>query len=207
MLSKRKKWDKSRSGEVPNQSKSAKRPKEKRPVPQREKQSDESEGREHGNALSKERKIGMIVETTIVKTGRNPMHEKLDGSEKTERPIIKCSENDTRSNALTYLEKLRPEDTSVTPPEDSKLFLTLLKEENSGSIKLLDDSARQLIGYANQLATPKTKCDETGEILQRGPSHAIMDAVKCLEASRNAMKTKLDYLKFGRELLNETKTR
>jgi len=68
-------------------------------------------------------------------------------------------------------------------------IFTELKEEKSGSIQLLNSSAMQLI--------------TTGEMLIKNGK--VKEGVKCLAEARNAMKTKLDYMKFGKDLIGGMK--
>lgn len=140
---------------------------------------------------------------TIRKTVSETLNEENSGPEIIERDNEKPNVTIIAKTEKTNCQKLKSEEGEMIRPLDSSQILIRLKEENSGSIQLLDDSAKQLHSYAKLLATPPRVDEETGEVIQRAPDHKVLEAVKCLDACRNMMKVKLDYLKFGKALIEE----
>ena len=93
---------------------------------------------------------------------------------------------------------------SITQPLDSKALLTHLKEENSNSMNLIRDSARQLIESGRKLTQPM-KDSEEYEVIRSAPNSNIQQAVKCYDTARNLLNTQLEYLKFARQLAKDVR--
>lgn len=157
----------------------------------------------HARNLEKKTRQESATITTV--TGKKVMKDAHNGAKK-----IKTEKTKIKGSVMQELKK--PNDQKFTPtvsaetqPADSKHLLTVLDEEKSGSLKLLNDSAKHLMDLANSLAKPTRTAEDSGEILQRAPSQNIDMAIKCFGELRNVMKTKLDYLKFGKELMDDRK--
>lgn len=135
----------------------------------------------------------MKGENSILKKQQVPKRDDL----KTGENIMNGEEKTLLNNAKS----LKNADGETIPFTESNRLLTLLNEENKGSIQQLNHCAEQLISYAEQLAAPRTKDDIENGVIRSAPSHNIIEAAKCLEMARNAFKTKLDFLKFGKDLL------
>lgn len=119
-----------------------------------------------------------------------------------EQKRIEEGENIMPKTEKTSSEKSSSEGKEMIQQSDSTQLSTILKTENESSIQLLNSSARQLQGYAEGLAKPR-KIDDDGEVIQRSTSHDLMTAVGCLSQLNAIMKTKLDYLKFAKEVNDE----
>ena len=78
-----------------------------------------------------------------------------------------------------------------------------LSEEKLVSVNLLNDSTKHLIMLAKSATSLMRVDDETGEVLIRPAAQDIDVAIKALSEARNIMKIKLDYLKFGKELITD----
>lgn len=145
------------------------------------------------NAKSDQGKLIMTTENTTIKNESN-------GAKKTESsngPQIESGIQETAENAPIVIKSTNAEKTQQS---DFTALSETLKAENESSIQLLSNTAKRLIDYADQLAAPR-KVDD-GEIIQRSATHELDIAVKCLSEARNVMKTKLEFLKFGKELLS-----
>lgn len=141
-----------------------------------------------------------IEERSTLKTHPKPIIEKKFGEKITKNTLTKNREKSMPETEKKTPVVVMPEGESGILPSDSTQLSKMLRTESESSVMLLDSSARQLVGYADQLAKPPRVCEETKEVIQKAPSHQIMDAVKCLDAARNMMKTKLDYMAFGQRL-------
>ncbi len=138
----------------------------------------------------------------------NTTSEKKPEKINTERKIVSTSTEckgsgmqETKKNNET---KLTSEGGELTQQSDSSRQSLILHQEKSSSLKLLNDSAEHLQDLAKSLAKPR-KTDENGEVIQRCPTHEIEVAIRCLTEARNIMKTKLDFLKFGKDLIDSNK--
>ncbi len=139
------------------------------------------------NIMKEKNKQSLIEKNNgELKTGRNTMNT-------TENSIEKKTNLPTSSNA----------DVKTIQPLDSNQIFNRMREENLNSIDLLKNSTKQLIDYSKRLARPRT--DDDGEIIQDVGADRIMMAAKCLDNARNMMKTKLDFLRFSKSLLDEKK--
>jgi hypothetical protein len=90
--------------------------------------------------------------------------------------------------------KLSSEEEKKIPRSGFSEISNALNEEKSSSIQLLNDSTQQLMTLAKDL----TKKNKEGV-----PAYNIDVAVKCLSEVRSTLKTKLEYLKFAKELNDE----
>jgi hypothetical protein len=88
---------------------------------------------------------------------------------------------------------------------DSIELSSSLKRERLSSMKLLDDTALHLRDLALQMA--EIKKDDEGNIIQRAQAHNVQTAVMCLTELRNVMKTKLEFLRLGKELMEMEKSK
>jgi hypothetical protein len=155
------------------------------------------------NTTRKQKSIETNQKENITKeTKTNVTSERENIGEKTVKNTTSDRENTTIEIKSSTPERPKIVNTGETQPSVSKELSMTLRMEQLSSVKLLDKSARQLTEYAEQLAGPQ-KVDEEGEVIQRAPTRQIMDAVKCLDASRNMMKTKLEYLRFGVSLAKD----
>jgi hypothetical protein len=100
----------------------------------------------------------------------------------------------TVKNSAEVSSMLEDEETLLS---DSIQSSVLLKEEICQSLEQLNDSSKQLISYAKKLSAPMM-CSEQREVIMETSTRNITDALRCLEESRNTMKTKLEYLKFAK---------
>lgn len=147
-----------------------------------EKRSEQKEGRD---TIGTQQKRTSAEQKTSAKTGKKKMRDNENGIEKTEK-------SNGKKNELAESKEIQH--------TDSQALSTVLKEEKSSSIQLLDDSANQLMNLAESVSAPRTKDTETGEITRRATDNEILMATKCFENVNQILKTKLDYLKFGNEL-------
>lgn len=126
---------------------------------------------------------------------KNTLHETEKRSEHTAGSYMTETENKMPV-------KQKSESTEIIPQSDSSLLSMTLRRENENSIALLDNSAKHLVTIAETLVSPK-KVDYEGNIIQRSTSVDIDTAVRCLSEARSLMKTKLEFLKFGHQLIKE----
>lgn len=141
-----------------------------------------------------------IVEKRVI--GPTPKKKNSDAKntdKKIENHIMQTKGNIMPTTETTNSEKSLNAGTSTTPQSDSKELSTLLREERSGSISLLQDTSEHLIDLAHSIA--HANYDEDGEIIKRAANQEVEVALKCFEQARLTMKTKLEYLKFGKDLL------
>lgn len=132
------------------------------------------------------------LENTTTKTKSIITEEIKNGERIIENEEMPQLENGTQKIESKTTEKLLPTDIKEIQPSDSKVLLLKLNEEKSASVTLLNNSATRLISLAEKMM-PK----EDDEI----DTYKVDVAVKCLAESRAAMKTKLEYLKFAKDLL------
>lgn len=160
------------------------------------------ERKEEGSVIKKTSPIEKSIESkseSIIKRQESVKSSASESGEKeTERSVMSTKEESTKS-LITSSASLK-EGESLTPQLDSKKVLSGLKEESYNSIKSLNDSSEQLIGYAKRIAKPLKVAEDDGEILQDTTVERMMNAAKCLDIARNTMKAKLDYLKFGKSI-------
>lgn len=147
-----------------------------------------------------ELKIKPEDENTIIETETSVISEETIIVEPIEKKQMNTNENTTQKIEPETLKELTIDEEKDGLQLASIQLSKMLKEENEGSVKLLDSMSRQAIGYAIQLAKPQKIDEETGEVIQNAPTHQIMDAVKCLDLARNSMNSKLDFMKFGDKL-------
>lgn len=102
----------------------------------------------------------------------------------------------TESNNSTELSK---QGTGQTQLSGSQELSTLLNEERSGSINLLQDTSEHLINLGHSVA--QVVYDDDDEIIRKPAAHEVDQAIKCFSAANELMKTKLEHLKFAKELL------
>jgi len=79
---------------------------------------------------------------------------------------------------------------------------TNLRKENSSSIKSLSESASHLTQLARGLTKGEVET-ETGKIVSKPSLRDVEMALKLTLGANDLMKTKLDYIKTGKELVNE----
>lgn len=79
---------------------------------------------------------------------------------------------------------------------------TNLRKENSSSIKLLSESTNHLTQLARGLT--KGEIDTgNGKIIHKPTMNDVELALKLTMGANDLMKTKLDYIKSGKDLINE----
>lgn len=138
-------------------------------------------------------------ENTTKKIESSAIKEEVNGERKIESENVSNKGNGMPEIKKENSQKSLSADVITTPQLDSSRLLTVLNEERLGSIRQLNNINDQLIGYAKSLAKPATIADD-GEVIKRSSTPDLELAIKCLTESRNVMKTKLDYMKFGKEL-------
>lgn len=121
---------------------------------------------------------------------------------------IEISISPIKENTTVEIEKSRKQKSTLVNTEENQqsvysTYYENLKEERLDSVKLLNDTAKQLMGLATYLTRSKKDCD--GEVIQNPPDHKIHDAVKIFSELRNVMNTKLGYLKLGKEIIDSRK--
>jgi len=143
-------------------------------------------------------------ETNIIETTKKSLTEKSvsgtteiknsetkkekNGQEITEINKMQDNVNGTLEINQEKQKKYEIENINETPQSVSTQVYRELGEERLNSVRLLNNSATQLIDLAQQL-TSKEKGTNNIDV-----------AVKCLTEARNTMKIKLDYLKFAKDI-------
>lgn len=136
-------------------------------------------------------------ESAITQIQSQRIRDDENGVEEIESDRTPLSENIMSETKKSSGEKSMSQGEGVIQPADSNPYSIALKEENSSSVKLLDDSSRLLINLA------KANLDK--EMNKAAVLQNTDIAVKCLSEARNLMKTKLEFMKFGNELLRNNK--
>jgi len=115
-----------------------------------------------------------------------------------ETMYLSTSESTTKETDRANLEKSSLVGADETQSSALIPSSEIIKKENSNSIQLLNSSAEHLLDLAKSMATPRK--DDEGEVIQKAPTHYVETSIKCLQELRGIMKTKLEYLKFAKEL-------
>lgn len=132
--------------------------------------------------------------------------EDQDTENKCNRIQKQGKENEKEYAALTaQTRKAIMQEGSLTieeqiPHEDSSTLSGVLKRERSSSVQELNKSSKLLVGLAKNLLQGKID-EETGEVIIKPNINEIDSALRLLEGARNIQKTKLDFLKFGKDLI------
>ena len=109
---------------------------------------------------------------------------------------MKNKETTTEETETKDLRLFTEEGSAEIPQEASKTLLGIFLKERKSSVKFLNESAEHLLNLAESLA------DSSQEKPNQKPSqYQVEMQVKCLLGANDIMKTKLDYIKFGRELI------
>lgn len=96
-------------------------------------------------------------------------------------------------------------DSSEIPSLESSQLSTVLEKEKVSSIETLNELSKPLLGYVKSAI--QSRIDDNGDFIKT-PSTIEMDTIlRCAEAARNMQKTKLDYLKFSKDLLSDKNTK
>jgi hypothetical protein len=115
---------------------------------------------------------------------------------KEEKETYKTQEENNENGMLTIrpnsLPRSNREEEKMTPLSDSLNYYNNLETEKSDSITLLNDSAQQLMKLTKDIVN------------NNKGNHPIETelAIKSLSEVRSIMKTKLDFLKFGKEIVD-----
>lgn len=143
---------------------------------------------------------GSAERNITTKTKRSLIENEKNAGKETARPQEKEIGNGMQKTEVITSPKKKSEENGETQQLDSLALYKKLDEENVGSVKQLNNSIKTLVGMAQRLAEGMT--DEEGQVIRK-PTHFEVDQVlKCLEGARNVAKTKLDYLKFAKEISN-----
>lgn len=148
---------------------------------------------------SEGKESGSIVESTITPTKRPEIKSAMNGESTTKNVNFKPKETIMQETEKTKNERSLKTDSEETHSSVSNHLSMALEEERSGSIQYLNTAGKHLLDLAEGLVAP-TRRDEDGEAVQRAPSQNIDMGIKALSEFRNMMKTKLDFMKFGKEL-------
>lgn len=149
--------------------------------------------------IEKEQSKNLEKDTTKIKP--NETSSARNGGRNTVSSSEKPVENGTPEIVKKSPEETKNINDEGIPHEVSTRLSETLKTENENSIQLLTNTAKRLIDYADQLVAPR-KVDDDGTVIQRSATHELDVAVKCLSEARNVMKTKLEFLKFGKDLID-----
>lgn len=149
-----------------------------------------------------EKKLESKAVETITPIKKLEVSKKLSGEEKTQSEPENSGTSGTTETERSKMKKSANGEEGETLPTALNPLSTRLEEERKGSMKQLNDAGEHLLNLAKSLAAP-TKVDEEGGVIQRAASHNIEVAVQCLTEFRNVMKIKLEYLKFGKEILED----
>lgn len=137
-------------------------------------------------------------ELNIMPTKKTESPSESFGLQKINNDNFKPKETTMQEIERINSERSMTTDSEGTHSSGSNHLSTVLKEEKENSIQSLNESSKLLLGFAKSLVKGKT--DDFGEVLQKPAAHDIDAALKCVEGVRNIQKTKLDFLKFSREL-------
>ena len=145
------------------------------------------------------RKREQEAEQNTIGTGKYSTFKGHSGECVTVPIPLNSNENDTNETKKKSEGKSMQTDSKEIQPLDSNTLSIVLREEKSASVKLLDDTAKQL----RDLSLSLLQTTNDGPEVIRYPSHTNVDlGVKVLSEMRSVMKLKLDYLKFGKELVD-----
>lgn len=140
------------------------------------------------------------LEKTILRTEKKDLNKEGNGPEIIGSNKMKPKEDTTEIIEVNNSVRSSQADGEEILPLDSNQVLRHLREESSATLNCLNASTEQLMSYATQISNPRT--DYNGEVIKNQTVDNMMNAVKCLEAARNNMKTKLEYLKYGKSLVD-----
>lgn len=142
--------------------------------------------------------------TKKIMTKKKSENENLITSERTGIESMNTKETTTTKTDTNNYPASLSEENNVTQPLASRPLLDNLKGESLTSMQLLKDSTHKLIGYADKLSRPMMDSEQQ-IVVRESPAENTKEAVKCLEAARNMMKTRLEFMRFGRELAKDIK--
>lgn len=153
--------------------------------------------------LKQEKETETGPKQTIIKTEKVISEEKLHGESSIEKDNLPTKGNTmNETSQLSVPESMRT-DSEESHSEESNHLSTVLNVEKENSIQSLNESSKLLLGFAKSLIKGKT--DDEGEFIQKPMVSDVGMALQCVEGIRNIQKTKLDFLKFSRELQKEMK--
>ena len=142
------------------------------------------------------------IKNIELKTKINLLEKSENSEQKTGRSTMQDNENITTEIEDTDLVLSEQEESDETHSTDILCLSSNLRTENSSSINLLTESATLLTTSARKFL--KDDCGDFGGEAIRTPT--IVEAEMALRLALGAndiMKTKLDYIKTGRNLMND----
>lgn len=102
------------------------------------------------------------------------------------------------------LEKSEIEETEETQLVGYSEYSESLQGEKESSLELLNNSAKHLIDLSKSISSASIVDQVSGDVIRKCSAHEIDVAIKALEGARQIMKTKLEFLKFGKEIIDST---
>lgn len=160
-------------------------------------QNQESKREEQNLHQSNLKKKDNGVKQATIGTGKYSTFNDQNEESVTPPTLLNSNENDMKETRKRNEGKSMTTDSSEIQPSGSNQLSTVLREERLNSMKLLDDTTKQLKNLSDSLL--RSMSDEEGEF--RKPSHSEIDlGVQVLSEIRSNLRLKLDYLKFGKEL-------
>lgn len=131
-----------------------------------------------------------VKESITEKTKTTVIENEQSEEEETKKQITPIIENTiSETNSNSYLVSSKTEN-DLTQQSDSLNFYKNLNAEKSSSIELLNNSTKQLMDLAKKSAKSDNPYSE-------------VNAIKALSEVRSTLKTKLEFLKFGKDLVKE----
>lgn len=151
--------------------------------------------------LEKESLSEIEKDTTQTKSEKTPTE--LSAEEETRNGPMNTKELTTQNTSQLSSPELMKTDSRGNHSEESNHLSMALKEEKDSSIKTLNESSKLLLELAKSMTV--NTLDEEGKPIKK-PSITEIDQVsKLLDGARNIQKTKLDFLKFAKDLQKDAR--
>lgn len=170
----------------------------------REKLEEENEIKRDSKNQKTEKPQEQEVKNTIKKIKSERSQGKEIMSEKIERNTMQDKELTTTETEGDSYNQSTEQESEETQPTVYQNLPENLSQENSNSIKLLDESARLLTKSAESLMNKNSHIDdETGETIKSISVSDVDSLVKLTMGANELMKTKLSYIRAGKDIIKD----
>jgi hypothetical protein len=156
---------------------------------------------EQGQEKSQKKQEEESRSKTTINTEMQEIKKDPNIDEQTKRGPMSISETTMQEIKQPLRKEFYAKEKSETRSMDSQILLRSLNKDRLDSIDYLNDSTKQLLIVAR--ATMAKKLDDNGDVIKNPSIVDCKDLVYILSEVRNQLKTKLEYLKLGKEIAKD----